>query len=47
MATSYKSAKETLPLPAGLVEQLASFVKRGGLAKLNKAISEQVYSTLS
>ena len=27
MATSYKSAKETLPLPAGLVEQLASFVK--------------------
>ena len=27
IATSYKSAKETLPLPAGLVEQLASFVK--------------------
>lgn len=27
MATNYKSAKETLPLPAGLVEQLASFVK--------------------
>ncbi len=27
MATSYKSAKEILPLPAGLVKQLASFVK--------------------
>jgi hypothetical protein len=27
MATSYKSEKEILPLPAGLVEQLASFVK--------------------